>query len=84
MERNDECEYGDRSCQSDSHPEIVRTDPPERFSNHAAILAGDYKTIANAEHGGTLFTIQPREALIKSHMRDRGNSGRGQDGEDAV
>jgi len=26
----------------------------------------------------------PREALIKFHMRDRGDSGRGQDGEDAV
>jgi hypothetical protein len=29
-------------------------------------------------------TVQLREALHRSHMRDRGDSGRGQDGEDAV
>jgi hypothetical protein len=39
---------------------------------------------ANAQAGIATYNQLPREALIKFHMRDRGDSGRGQDGEDAV
>ena len=43
-----------------------------------------HRVARKRQPGNLAAPVAIREALIKFHMRDRGDSGRGQDGEDAV